>query len=198
MTVTTTTTHPDEGVALLLELLARLQSGVCGTLASLSAGALAWQPDPQANGIGVTVWHFSRWLDVLAVRVLGAGPSDDELWFANGWAERSGYDPRGLGVGGLGVLTGYSLAEALAVPPLAADELLTYLDEAVAALTTHLRSLTSDELRQPARGLREPGGEPTSGREWVLDILLGSLGHLGEIRAIKALQARAAAPASTV
>jgi hypothetical protein len=185
---------PDEGVALLLDLLERLEQGVRGTIAPLSAEALAWQPDSRANGIGVTVWHFSRWLDVIAARALRAGASDDEGWFANGWAARTGYDPRGLGVDGLGVLTGYTLAEALAVPPLSADDLLAYHHEACAALAEQLRGLTSDELRQPAPGLRQPGSEPTSGREWVLDILLGSLGHLGEIRAIKALQARATAP----
>jgi hypothetical protein len=188
--------HPDEGVVLLLELLERLEHGVRGTIAPLSAAALAWQPDPQANGIGVTVWHFSRWLDVIAARALRAGASDDELWFANGWAARTSYDPRGLGVGELGVLTGYTLEQALAVPALSADELLAYHHEVCAALAQQLRSLTSEQLRQPAPGLREPGAEPASGREWVLDILLGSLGHLGEMRAIKALQARAEAAAS--
>jgi hypothetical protein len=29
----------------------------------LSPEKLAFQPDPQGNSIGVTVWHFSRWLE---------------------------------------------------------------------------------------------------------------------------------------
>jgi hypothetical protein len=31
----------------------------------LSQDQLSWRPDAQGNGIGVTVWHCSRGLDVL-------------------------------------------------------------------------------------------------------------------------------------
>src|SRR5688572_3323215 len=99
-------------------------------VASLSPAELAWQPDPLANSVGLTVWHCARWLDVLAVRVLDDRPAEDELWQAGGWATRTGYDPRGIGYRGLGVITGYTAEEAAAVPDLPAEDLLAYLDGA--------------------------------------------------------------------
>ena len=134
---------------------------------------LRWQPDAEANDIGITLWHCSRWLDVLTVRVLEDRPAEDELWHLRGWRERTGYDPRSIGNRGLGTLTGYTLAEVAAIPAVAADELLAYLDNGCAALRQYLLRLPANEFSQAV-----PGGRRTV-YEQVASILMGCFGHAG-------------------
>lgn len=179
----------------LIDMIERLAQWTRATIAEMPQAALDWQPDPQANGIGVTVWHYSRWMDFLTVRVFHDRPAEEEIWIVDGWAARTGYDPRGLGWGGLGALTGYTVEEMKAVPPLSADDLLRYLDAACAALIAAVRTLPTDALHQPAPGLRGLRDGDWTVYEWLLVPLLGSFGHVGEIRALKALHARAAAVA---
>ena len=82
--------------------------GVREEIAELSPEALAWRPREQSNSIGVTVWHCARWLDVIAIQALKSLPGDQEHWRTQGWAARTGYDPRGHGQAGLGNITGYA------------------------------------------------------------------------------------------
>lgn len=172
-------------VEVLANLVEKLARDLREEIAGLSREELSWQPDTEGNDIAVTVWHGSRWLDVLTVRVLEDRPAEQELWHTRGWLERTGYDPRGIGYRGLGVLTGYTIAEVAALPALNADELLQYLDEACAALRSHLLQLPADGLSQPV-----PGGRRTV-YDQVSSILMGCFGHVGEVEALKAMQARA-------
>lgn len=170
----------------LVDLLAGMAEGMREEVGPLTEAELAWQPDPLANGVGVTVWHVARWLDVLAVRVLDDRPAEAELWHIDGWTERTGYDPRGIGYLGLGVITGYTAEEAAAVPILPAADLLRYLDSVVVALNEKLLSITSEELHGPAPGL----GTPRPGYNRVRGIVSGVLGHLGEVAALNAQRRR--------
>jgi hypothetical protein len=151
----------------------------------LSAEELAWQPDAEGNNIAVTVWHFSRWLDVVGRLLQGRSP-DEELWLARGWAERTGYNPHGIGEQGLGTVTGYTLQEVAAIPRLRAQDLLAYLDQVCEALSAFLCSLPSSEpLRQPVY----PGRSRTK-QQLLQTVFMGSCGHMGEIEALKAIMKR--------
>ncbi len=173
-------------VELLVDLIRELSARLRRRVTPLSAAELAWQPDSEGNSIGVTVWHFSRWLDVLTVRLLRGRRAEEELWFAGGWAARTGYDPRGIGYRGYGVLTDYTLAEVAAVPALSADDLLAYHDQASEALQAHLLALPPGALSQAAPG----DGDGATAYESIKSILLGSHRHLGEIDALWSMQAR--------
>ena len=174
-------------VELLADLVAKLARDVHAEIAELSPEGLAWQPDPEANNIGVTVWHFSRWLDMLAVQALANRSAAEELWQTRGWAARTGYDPRGIGYLGLGLLTGYTQAEVAAVPQLTAGHLLEYLDQACGALRERLLGLPSEALYQPTPGL----GGKRKVYDLLTSILMGCFGHVGEIEALKAMRERA-------
>ena len=174
-------------VELLADLIERLVRDVRAEVAELSSEELSWQPDPEANNIGVTVWHFSRWLDMLAIQALANRPAAEELWQTRGWAARTGYDPRGIGYRGLGLLTGYTQAEVAAVPHLTASQVLEYLEQASGALREQLLALPSGALYQPTPGL---GGKRTV-YDLLISILTGCFGHVGEIEALKAMRARA-------
>src|SRR5262245_23677040 len=173
-------------VELLADLVAKLARDVHAEIAELSPEELAWQPDPEANHIGVTVWHFSRWLDMLAVQALANLPAAEELWQTRGWAAQTGYDPRGIGYRGLGLLTGYTQAEVAAVPHLSAGQLLEYLEQVSGALRERLLGMPSEALDLATPGL---GGKRTV-YDLLTSILMGCFGHLGEIEAIKAMRER--------
>jgi hypothetical protein len=174
-------------VELLADLLERLVRDVRAEIGELTPEELSWQPDPEANTIGVTVWHFSRWLDMLAVQALVNRPAAVELWQARGWAARTGYDPRGIGYLGLGLLTGYTQAEVAAVPRLTADQLLEYLEQVSGALRDQLLALSSEALYQPTPGL----GGKRKVYDLLISVLTGCFGHVGEIEALKAMRERA-------
>jgi DinB family protein len=175
------------GVELLADLVASLVEGIHQAVTILSVPELTWRPDIEGNSIGVTVLHCSRGLDVLKVRFLEHKPAEAEQWHTQGWAQKTGYDPRGIGSGGLGILSGYTQEEVAAIPELSAEELLTYLDQAAEALRQYLLSLPEGTLAQPTM----VAGERQTVYQLIKGIVLGCIGHLGEIEALKALQTRA-------
>jgi hypothetical protein len=176
-------------VDLLAELLDDLARDLRSVVEPLTAAELAWQPGPQANSIGVTLWHIARGLDLLATRVCQAKPAGEELWHTRGWRERTGYDPRGIGYGGWGVLTGYSWAEVEALPEMTVAELLQYLEESCTVLTGEVRRLTPESVRDPAPGLLDG---KLSYYQWLKSFYKGFQAHVGEILAIQALMKKAA------
>lgn len=174
---------------ILLDLLQDFAGRVHWVLDGMPLQALSWQPDAEANNIAVTVWHFSRAFDLLKVRLLESQPPDVELWHTRGWAARTGYDPRGLGWGGLGNLAGYTRAEVEAVPILPAGELLEYFDQVVEALHDYLERMPSAALYEPAPGW--PGKQkPQTAYVCIRNFVLDSYQHLGEIMALKAMWER--------
>ena len=173
---------------MIADLLTDLQSDVRAMVEGLSPDELAWRPDALGNSVGVTVWHFARWLDVLSARVLVNGPVDAEHWHAGGWAARTGYDPTGIGYKGLGVVTGYTADDVDAIPNLPAPDLLAYLDQTIADLRAAILAYPPGGLSSSVPGI----GAPRSVYAAVKPILFGSIGHAGEIAALNGLRERAA------
>ena len=157
-------------------------TGIRRRLASVDDDALEWRADERGNNVRETVWHMARWIDVLTRFLRGTEP-ETERWFTDGWAQRTGYDPRGIGGDGLGTLTGYTFQEVLAVPRLSATELVRYLDSVIGPLAQRLRELPDDDAG--GRAVRR-----------VTGILQGCLAHIGEIDALLAIRTRTAQRAS--
>ncbi len=174
-------------VELIVDWLDDLAANMRAEIEPLTLEGLYWQPDAEANSIGVTVWHVARWLDLLKVRILENRPPDDEQWHTRGWRESTGYDPRGIGSRGLGAISGYTLEEVAAIPRLSAHDLAAYLDQVCGALRQHLLEMPDGALHEIAPGL---GGKYTA-YDWIKAVLPGCFGHLGEIQALKAMYARA-------
>jgi len=151
-------------------------------IGSLDEDALEWRADDRGNNVRETVWHMARWIDLLT-RVLDGTQPSTERWFTDGWAQRTGYDPRGVGDSGLGTMTGYTFEEVLKIPRLDATELIRYLDSVVGPLAQGLRALPDDEAA--ARSVRR-----------VTGILQGCFSHVGEIDALLAIRERSAQRAS--
>jgi len=151
-----------------------LRASIERQLATLPEPALHWRPARDMNSIADTIWHVARWLDLCDSWLRNAAP-ETQHWIADGWAERTGYDPRGVGTDGLGVLSGYAFAEVEAIPKLRADQLRAYLAAVCDAVVPRLRA-TDD-----------------AGAKRYATVVEGALGHVGEISTLRALYDRSLA-----
>jgi hypothetical protein len=97
-----------------------------------------WQPDMETNSIAITIWHMARIFDVFLTQQVKGDFSEDACWFRHGWAGQTGYDPRGIGQNGWGIITGYTLEEVDAIPQLTRGQLLGYLDEVYGLVKEYL------------------------------------------------------------
>ena len=125
---------------------------------------------------------MARIFDVFLTQQARGAPAEEECWFRGGWSERSGYDPRGIGQNGWGMLTGFTLAEAAQVPQLSRKQLLGYLDEVYDTVREYLTHTLVEHLLTPSAGFE---GRYTK-YQCVQMALLDNVRHLGEIYAIKA------------
>ena len=170
----------------LLELLDDNQRRIEKLLTAEQQGYLYWSPDDGGNSIAVTIWHAARVHDVFLTQHIHARPADREIWFASGWAEKCGYDPRGIGTLGWGAVTGYSLEEVKAMPAFEADTLLGYFEEVAAAIRTYLDETPEEMLDEPSRGFE---GKQTN-YHWIRHPLFDTTRHVGEALAFKAMWER--------
>lgn len=172
----------------LIDMLQHFAYGLHRTITDLPKEALQWQPDLEANNIAVTVWHICRALDVLKVKILENQPDQKQLWYAMGWASKTNYDPQGLGIGGFGNLSGYTLEQVKDVPILSTEEALEYFDQVYEALNDCLKNMNIETLEQPPIGWPSAAGEsPESVYVVLIMFLMDTREHLGEIKAIKAM-----------
>lgn len=111
-----------DAIDLLRDLFGRTHEGVPSLVADLTAEELLWRPDREGNSIGWLVWHIGRMQDAQVAAL--AGESVEQVWKAQGWADRFGlpYDEGATGFGqsaaevgafvleSAGLLTGYHAA----------------------------------------------------------------------------------------
>lgn len=175
-----------QGKEIVRDLLETQHKAINSEFGELSAAALNWQPDEEANSIGITIWHLARVADFVLTHRLEGRPVDEQRWFSEGWAAKTGYDPRGIGAGGMGILTGYSQEEVAALPAMSGADLLAYHNAVYEALLARLSDLADEELDAPVPG----EGNQRSVYFWHRIILLDAMRHLGEMQAIKAMWGR--------
>jgi len=175
-----------QGKDVLLDLLDDNTKRVHQLLDEITEECLHWQPDPGANSIAVTLWHASRVFDVFMTQHIKGQPNEKEVWIQSDWAQKSGYDPRGLGTNGWGMLTGYSLNEMREIPRFGKELLHGYYDETAAVIQSYLEKTSEEELAQAAPGLE---GKRTK-FYWVRHPLFDLTRHVGEMLALKAMWER--------
>jgi hypothetical protein len=174
----------------LIDLLEDNRRRFHRTFGALSDACLYWTPAPEANTIAVTVWHMARIFDVFLTRQVNGDPPEAECWFKQGWAGRTGYDPRGIGQNGWGMLTGYTQEEVAALPPLTRAHLLGYLDGVYDVVRAYLAATPTEVLLTPAAGF----DGRYSKYQCIQMALMDNVRHLGEIYAIKARWERRGSP----
>jgi hypothetical protein len=174
------------GVEVMIDYLDDNQRRLKRYLNEVDEDCLHWKIDPEAISIAVILWHMGRLLDVFTFQLALGRSSDQECWFSGGWAEETGYDPRGLGRDGWGSLNQYSPAEVAAIPRFSWSQLSGYLDDVYRSVRDTLNFTPMTLLAQPGAGF---DGQYT--RYQIISMaLMDNVRHLGEIRLIKSLYSR--------
>lgn len=155
-------------------------------LNNLDDACLYWSPDGEANSIAVTLWHMGRLLDVFFVRQAHGQPPLEECWIRNGWAERTGYHPHGIGRDGWGSVNGYTQEDVAAIPRMTTEQLLGYLDDVYDRVRDYIEQTSIDTMQTKAPGF---DGQFTI-YQCIQMALLDNIRHLGEITTIKAMWKR--------
>ena len=155
-------------------------------LAGITDDCLHWQADPESNSIATNLWHMGRILDVFFTQLALGLPSDQESWIAGGWAERTGYDPRGLGRDGWGSVNEYTLEEVAAMPKFELLLLLDFIAEVYDNVRVYILATPMTSLATPAPGF---SGQFTQ-YQVISMALADNIRHQGEIRLIQSLWGR--------
>lgn len=165
----------------LIDLLEDNRRRLIRALGDISDDCLFWKPYKEANNILVTVWHMGRILDVFMTQQAKGCASKDECWFRLGWADRTGYDPRGTGLEGWGMLTGYTQDEVALMPRFTREQVLGYLNDVYDGVREFLTITPIEKLLTPGNGF---GGE-YSQYQCIQMALMDNVRHLGEIYSLK-------------
>ncbi len=166
----------------LVDLLDDNRRRLGRTLDRLDPAALHWRPDWATNSVALTVWHMGRLMDVFLTRMARGAPAEEECWLRGGWADRTQYDPRGIGRDGWGSLNDYTQDQVDAVPRLTVEQSLGYLDDVYGAVRRYLAGTPNSDLQRPA-----PGFDGRYTRYQCIQMaLMDNVRHLGEIMALKA------------
>ena len=150
------------------------------------ADALVWRPGGDLHCIAIYGWHLARSLDLLTVRLMVGNSAENELWFRNGWRDRTGYDPTDIGYGGFGNLSGYAPSEVDEVPLLTTDELVAYFESAHDQFISWMRTIDDSVLGELSADMQH---HEQTRYEWVRNFLNDGRETLGTMRTIKKLWA---------
>ncbi|MCX6020592.1 MAG: DinB family protein [Chloroflexi bacterium] len=173
-----------EAIKVLTVMLDSFRDGAKRRIADLSDEQLTQRSNPSVNTVGFTIWHALRGQDFGFGSLSGLG-ADGQVWETQGFHERTGYDPRGKGMRGLGIGTGFTRAMVEEVP-ISKDLLIAYADALNAAVLDHLRSKPEEQLLAPIPNAANPAATTT-----LMQMALGSLNHglphLGEADVLRSL-----------
>ncbi|MEM7335326.1 MAG: DinB family protein [Chloroflexota bacterium] len=166
---------------LLIDLFDDNLSRFTWLLDNISDDCFHWQPDEGANSIAHTIWHCGRVFDVFYTQFALGKTAVDEQWAQNGWSQKTGYDPYGIGSSGWGTIQGYTAEEVAAIPKMSKEHVLAYLKEICELIKGDLSEMSAEALEAMA-----PGFEGKySVYFWIRTPLMDLTRHLGESLAIK-------------
>jgi hypothetical protein len=162
---------------LLLDGYGRIVKELEGILQGLSKHDLDWQPDPQCNSIGWTIWHMTRGQDAQIADLAGK----EQIYLKEKWYEKFSRpaDPKDTGFGDTAQQVGAFRSPLRTV-------LLGYLGATTEQSKSYINSIGPADLD---RVLNEPWFTPlpTVGVRLV-SILADGHHHTGEASYIRGLQ----------
>ncbi len=166
------------------EQIADLSAALAIQTTEIADDLLYTRPGAKLNPVGFLYWHLLRVWDFDLALSAGTSPTED-IWHRGDYAERSGYQPDGLGLRGTGMGVGYTDAQvdAVRVPT---DILIAYHQQLLAETTALLATADDATLRASRPSPANPGQQIT-GTARLQHTVSHSHGHLGEIRFIKGM-----------
>jgi len=170
----------------IIDLLDDTRRRLHRVMGQISTECLHWTPDSEANSIAVTLWHMGRLFDVFLTQQAHGQGAENECWMRLGWAERTGYDPRGIGRDGWGSVNGYTLEEVAAIPRFSTAQLLGYIDDVYDTVKATVSDTPMEQLQTPGAGFEGR----YSKYQCIQMALMDNARHLGEILTLKVMWER--------
>lgn len=145
-------------------------------LSSLTVEDLNWQPKPDCNSLGWTVWHLSRGQDAEISGLM----EDEQLWIKDKWYKKFN---RPLDANDTGFGHTPEQVKAFKSPP--AETLLDYHRAVLGKTKSYVYTLSKSELDKE---LNEPWFQPlpTVGIRLV-SVMIDGAEHCGEIAYLRGL-----------
>ena len=163
---------------ILLDTFGRIREETVAAASGLSAEALAYRPDPDANSIGWLIWHLTRVQDdhVSALALL------PQAYLADGWADRLGMKPDSSDLG-----YGHTSSQVAAVRFDSSDDLLAYHEAVTASSEQYLATVDAQELD---RIVDERWDPPVSAGVRLVSVISDCLQHAGQANYLRGLWQR--------
>ncbi len=169
-----------EPFELLSDAFDRLDADVRRVADGTDAPMLAHRPDPEANSIAWLLWHTTRIQDDHLADLAGR----DQLWTAEGWVERFGFD---LPVEDTGF--GHDASQVAAVRPDGPELLVEYHAEVTVRMRAYLDGLEADDLD---RVIDESWDPPVTVGVRLVSVLHDGMQHLGQAAYLRGMFERTA------
>lgn len=162
----------------IADAIGRIRDQVRTTAADLDPERLARRPSSGSNPIGWLLWHLTRVQDLHVAELLDA----EQLYTAEGWAERLGLDPDADDSG-----FGHTDAQVAAIHVDDPGRLVAYHDAVAARSLALLDDLTDDDFDRIVDESWDP--PVTAGVRWV-SIVEDCMQHLGQAAYVRGLLGR--------
>jgi Protein of unknown function (DUF664) len=163
---------------LLVEAFGRIPDVVHGVVDGLTPEQLVFRLDDEANSIAWLVWHLARVQD----DHIAVAAQADQVWTAEGWAERFGLPLDSSATG-----YGHSSADVAAVRVGSGDLLTGYLDAVQHRTIDYVRELTDADL---ARIVDESWDPPVSLGVRLVSVIADCLQHAGQAAFVRGIAER--------
>jgi hypothetical protein len=159
---------------LLVDAFERIRDAVHPAVNGLSLDELAFRPDSESNSIAWLVWHLTRIQDD---RVAGL-EAGEQVWTAQGWAERFGLplDPLDTGYGHDPATVAAVIADA--------RSLLGYFEDVHEKTLGFVRSLSEVDL---ARVVDRTWDPPETVSTRLVGVMVDDLQHVGQAAYVRGI-----------
>ncbi len=129
--------------ALLLLQYQTMQRHFNSIFQDLNDEQMNWKPEGDANTISFLLWHVLRAWDSYYSMLFNS----PELYEAEGWPKKFGFDVTGKGYDGTAMGTGFS-TEDVAIVNAKPEVLAAYFDALLSVLNGYLKTATDEALGQ--------------------------------------------------
>ncbi len=155
--------------------LNRAQQATKRAVDSLTPHELMWRPGPEANSIGLILFHQARSEDIF---IQGRIQGTTQVWESERWYEKLGFPTTETG-------GGYTTEQVAAFRVPEVKDLLAYSDAIRAQTLAYLKEMTPDKLDSKVTMGRM--GEISIGTIFAI-IVVHTAQHAGDIGYIRGLQ----------
>lgn len=155
--------------------LDRVKQATARTLDGLSRQELVWQPGPEANSIGLILFHETRSEDIFMQRIMEGKP---QIWESGKWYQKMNLQPGETA-------SGFTAEQCATFPVPEGKDLLAYADAVRARTLDYLKGMTPDKFDKVINTPRL--GDVSIGAYLAL-MLVHLSQHTGEISYLRGLQ----------